>query len=158
RVPNVRWVGLGVDPALCAPPIEPGRSGRLGYLGRLANEKGIDLVIAAAPAIERATGLRIVIAGEGPAPRMVRAAARRGVVDAVGALPRDEVPSFLRSVDALIVPGRYETFSLATAEALAAGTPVIAANCGGAGELVTRSGGGITFTAGDPGALADAVA
>lgn len=68
-----------------------------------------------------------------------------------------EIPGFLRSVDALIVPGRYETFSLATAEALASGTPVIAARRGGSGELVTRSSGGLTFPPGNAAGLASAV-
>jgi alpha-1,6-mannosyltransferase len=157
RVPNVRWVGLGVDPVLCAAPIDPVRRGRVGYLGRLAADKEIALVLAAAPAIERATGARVAIAGDGPAAPEVRAAARRGLVDALGPLARSEVPAFLRSLDALIVPGRYETFSLATAEALAAGTPVVAARRGGSGELVTRSGGGATFAPGCAAGLAEAV-
>lgn len=157
QVPHVCWVGLGVDPAVCAAPLDTARHGRVGYLGRLAADKEIALVLAAAPAIVRATGVRIAIAGDGPARPQVRAAARRGLVDAIGPLARSEVPGFLRSIDALIVPGRYETFSLATAEALAAGTPVVAARRGGSGELVTRSGGGATFAPGNAAELADAV-
>lgn len=156
QVPNVRWVGLGVDPALCATPLEAVRHGRVGYLGRLASDKEIALVLAAAPAIAQ-SGVRIAIAGSGPFDAEVRAAARRGLVDALGPIGRGDVPAFLRSVDALIVPGRYETFSLATAEALAIGTPVIAARRGGSGELVTRSGGGATFAPGNAAALAEAV-
>src|SRR5262249_1871788 len=156
HVPNVRWVGLGVDPALCREPIEAARRGRIGYLGRLAAEKEGALVVRAAPAIERATGARVVIAGDGPAAPGVRAAAHRGIVDALGPLPRPDVPAFLRSLDALIVPGRHETFSLAGAEALAVGTPVVATRIGAAGELVARSGGGVTFMAGSAPALAQA--
>lgn len=156
-VPNVRWVGLGIDPALCTPPLDPGRRGRIGYLGRLAAEKELGLLLAAAPAIERATGARIAIAGDGPIGPRIRAAARRGLVDAVGPVPRAEVPAFLRSLDALVVPGRYDTFSLATAEALAVGTPVVAPWSGGAGELVVRSGGGLTFAPGNAGDLFEAV-
>jgi glycosyltransferase involved in cell wall biosynthesis len=157
QVPHVRWVGLGVDPAICAAPLNALRHGRVGYLGRLTADKEIALVLAAAPAIMRTTGARIAIAGDGPARHHVRAAARRGLVDAIGPLRRGEVAGFLRGLDALIVPGRYETFSLATAEALAVGTPVIAAGQGGSGELVARSGGGATFAPGSAAALADAV-
>lgn len=157
RVPNVRWVGLGVDPALCAIPLEPVRHGRVGYLGRLAADKEVALVLAAAADIERTTGVRVAIAGDGPGASQVRAAARRGLVDALGPLARSDIPRFLRSIDALLVPGRYETFSLATAEALASGTPVIAARRGGSGELVTRSGGGLTFPPGNSAGLAAAV-
>jgi glycosyltransferase involved in cell wall biosynthesis len=157
RVPNVRWVGLGVDPALCAAPLEPARHGRIGYLGRLHADKEIELLLATAASIERTAGVRITIAGDGPAAPLVRAAARQGLVDVLGPLAHSEVPEFLRSIDALIVPGRYETFSLATAEALACGTPVIAARRGGSGELVTRSGGGLTFAPGNAAGLAAAV-
>ena len=51
---------------------------------------------------------------------------------------------------------RVETFSLSTAEALACGTPVVAPAAGGAGELVTRSGGGLCFPPGDARALTSA--
>lgn len=157
RVPNVQCIGLGVDPALCTAPIVHERHGRVGYLGRLSADKEIALVLAAAPAIERATGLRVAIAGDGPAAPAVRAAAARGIVDALGPLAHGDVPGFLRTVDALIVPGRYETFSIAAAEALAVGTPVVAAWRGGAGELVARSGGGATFEPGCAAALTGAV-
>ena len=157
QVPNVRWVGLGVDPALCDAPLTATPTGRIGFLGRLAMDKEIALVLAAAPAIVRATGVRIAIAGDGPARGAVRAAARSGLVDAVGPIARSDVAGFLRSLDLLMVPGRAETFSLAAAEALAAGTPVVAALGSGSGELVTRSGGGATFEPGSAAALADAV-
>ncbi|MCE9580168.1 MAG: glycosyltransferase [Deltaproteobacteria bacterium] len=154
-VPRVRWVGLGVDPALADRAMRVETLGRLGYLGRLADDKEIGVVLAAAPLIARATGARIAIAGAGPRAADVHAAAARGEVDAVGVV--EDVAGFLDSVDALIVPGRYESFGLAAAEALAAGRPVIAADSGGAAELVTRSGGGLTFAAGSPRALTDAV-
>lgn len=157
RVPNVRWVGLGVDPALCEAPIHAERRGRVGYLGRLSGDKELALVIAAAPEITRTTGARVVIAGDGPARPLVDAAARAGSIDAVGPLARGEIGGFLASLDALIVPGRYETFSLAAAEALAAGTPVIAPRRGGAGELVARSGGGTTFEPGSAPGLVTAL-
>ncbi len=157
HVPNVRWVGLGVDPALCSAPLAPARGARVGFLGRLAADKEISLVLAAAPAIERATGRRVAIAGDGPQAPAVRAAGRRGLVDVLGPLARADVPGFLRGLDALIVPGRHETFSLATAEALGAGTPVVAAGQGAACELVARSGGGVTFTPGSAPALVAAV-
>ncbi len=154
-VPRVRWVGLGVEPALADRPISSGTIGRLGYLGRLADDKEIGVVLAAAPLITRATGARIAIAGAGPRAAEVHAAAARGEVDAVGVV--DDVAGFLAGVDGLIVPGRHESFGLAAAEALAAGRPVIAADRGGAAELVRRSGGGLTFRAGSAEALAAAV-
>jgi glycosyltransferase involved in cell wall biosynthesis len=59
------------------------------------------------------------------------------------------VAALLREADAVVAPGRYESFSLATAEALASGVPAVVAGEGGAHELVARSGGGIGFLPGD---------
>lgn len=158
-VPRVRWVGLGVDLERFRPgPRRDGAARRLAYLGRLAADKEVEVVLAAAPAIRRMTGARIAIAGGGPlAPRVAKAAAR-GDVEALGVIDRAAAAALLAEVDALIVPGRHETFGLAAAEAMACATPVIAADRGGACELVERSGGGLTFAAGAPGDLAACVA
>lgn len=155
-VPRVRWVGLGVDPDRFACDVGRPPRGRLGFLGRLAADKEVDLLLAAAPAIARATGARVVIAGDGPQAPAVRAAADRGEVEAVGLVAAADVPAFLASLDALVVPSRYESFGLAAAEALAAGTPIVTADRGGAAELAARSGAGVTFAAGSPAALAAA--
>ena len=57
--------------------------------------------------------------------------------------------ALLASIDAVIVPGRHESFSLVTAEAMACGVPVVVAHEGGAAELVACSGGGVSFRSGD---------
>ncbi len=158
-VPRVRWVGLGVDLELFRPGVRRDRSvRRLAYLGRLAAEKEVGVLLDAAPRIARATGARITIGGAGPLAPQVAEAAARGEVEALGLLDRGAAAALLAEIDAVIVPGRHETFGLAAAEAMACGTPVIAADRGGACELVERSGGGLTFAAGSPDALLAAVA
>jgi glycosyltransferase involved in cell wall biosynthesis len=47
------------------------------------------------------------------------------------------VAEFVRQADLFVLPSLFETFSLATAEALAAGTPVLATRCGGPEEYIT---------------------
>jgi glycosyltransferase involved in cell wall biosynthesis len=153
-VPRVRWVGLGVDIDTFRPPGGRERARRFGYLGRLAADKELDVLLAAAPRILFETGARVAIAGEGPLAPAVRAAARRGEVEMLGLLSPAESADFLASLDVLIVPGRHESFGLAAAEALACATPVLAADRGGACELVTGAGAGATFRAGDATALA----
>jgi alpha-1,6-mannosyltransferase len=156
-VPRVRVLGLGVD----ADHFRP-RSGthgrRVGYVGRLADDKEVGVLLAAAAAIARSTGARVSIAGDGPQRPSVDEAAARGDIEALGQLSRDEVATFLASLDVLVVPGRYETFGLAALEALACGTPVIAAVGSGAAELAERSGAGATFAAGSSHELAAAIA
>ena len=52
-------------------------------------------------------------------------------------------------------PPRIETFGLSALEALASGTPLLAADRGGGAETVQRSAAGATFASGDAGALAE---
>ena len=54
-----------------------------------------------------------------------------------GVKTKQEVAEFVRQADLFVLPSLFETFSLATAEALAAGTPVLATRCGGPEEYIT---------------------
>jgi len=63
----------------------------------------------------------------------------------------------LASSDVVVLTSGTETFSLATAEALACGTPVVGPARGAVGELVVESGGGLAFTAGSSSALGHAL-
>jgi phosphatidylinositol alpha 1,6-mannosyltransferase len=164
EIPRVRWVGLGVDVDLFRPArpssdagAPPGRV--VAYSGRLAGEKGFTTLLRAWSAIHDATGAELHVAGAGPQQvQLARLAARRPDVVYRGCFqtPAD-VAAFLASAALVVTPGARETFSLSTAEALACGTPVVAPDAGGAGELVARSGGGALFQQGDPVALANAV-
>ena len=68
----------------------------------------------------------------------------------------EAVAAAFGSADLVVQPGPYETFSLATLEALATGAPVVTADAGGAAELA-REFGGETFQTGSPEALAAAI-
>lgn len=152
-VPRVARVGLGVDARRFALRQRFGRTGRVCYVGRLSRDKEVALLLAAAPRLA-AAGHELLVAGDGPlAVRFRRARGLRYL----GALAPDEIGDLLRDSDACLVPGRYETFSFATAEALACGTPVVCADRGAAVELVERSGCGEAFRAGDARALVAAV-
>jgi alpha-1,6-mannosyltransferase len=152
-VPDVRWVGLGVDTLTFRPRArrpEPRTSLRVGYAGRLATEKDVELVLDAAPEIHAATGAEVVVAGDGPlAPRVQTMARARAGVRYVGLIrEREAMAEFLADCDVVLAPGRHETFSLAAAEAMACGTPVIGARRGGNGELVSGAGTDLGFRAG----------
>ena len=54
-----------------------------------------------------------------------------------------------------MAPSSTETAGLSAIEALACGTPVLAADRGGVAETVGRSGAGTLFASGDAGALAE---
>jgi alpha-1,6-mannosyltransferase len=154
-VPRVRWVGLGVDPDRFAPGDD--RREGFAYVGRLAAEKGFDDVLAAAPRLAVMSGRPVVVLGAGPLERAARRAEARGHLRLAGLGAPDAVADAMRGALAVIAPGRHETFSLAAAEAMACGTPVLGADRAGNGELLA-AGGGVGFAAGSPDDLVRAAA
>jgi len=63
-------------------------------------------------------------------------------------------PELLQDMDCLVSPAHREALSVARLEALAAGVPVLAANSGGARDLIHPSRNGWLFRSGDPDDLA----
>ena len=167
-VERVVRVGLGVDlerfhPARRASAaVTRSRHGLPGgplaiYVGRLAVEKEVDLLLNAWPEVERRTGARLVLVGDGPARRRLQ---RRAGSDRHHWLPfqcdRERLADLLAAVDLAVAPCSIETFGLSALEALSTGTPLLSADRGGVAETVGRSGAGATFDSGDAGALAAA--
>ena len=102
---------------------------------RLSPEKGIDVAIEAAAS----TGIRLRVAGEGPAAaELAELAARSGApVEFVGRLERASVARELAGAAMVLMPSRYHEFAPYSAlEAMAAGVPVIASSLGGLPELI----------------------
>ncbi len=126
------------------------------YVGRLAVEKEVDLLLTAWPEVQRRTGARLVLVGEGPARRRLQ---RRPGSERFHWLPfqrdRDGLADLLAAVDLAVAPCSIETFGLSALEAMASGTPLLSADRGGVAETVGRSGAGAVFRSGDPVALAD---
>jgi alpha-1,6-mannosyltransferase len=128
------------------------------YVGRLAAEKEVELLLAAWPEVERRTGARLVLVGDGPAKRRLQ---RRAGSERFTWLPfqpdRDRLADLLAGADLAVAPCSIETFGLSALEALASGTPLVSADRGGVAETVARSGAGAVFASGRPGALAETV-
>ena len=74
----------------------------------------------------------------------------------LGHLPRDAVLQSLSMASLAVVPSRVETFSMAAAESIACGTPVVVTRCGGPEDFVDASV-GATVPVEDPAALAEAI-
>jgi alpha-1,6-mannosyltransferase len=126
------------------------------YVGRVAGEKDLDVLLRGWLRVEQRTGTRLVIVGDGPA--------RRALSTSPGGdraiwLPfqrdRDQLADLYAAVDLYVAPGPAETFGLASVEALASGTPVLSVNQGGVAETVTRSGAGMLYASGDSSNLAE---
>jgi glycosyltransferase involved in cell wall biosynthesis len=105
--------------------------------GRLAPEKGVEVAIDAC----RETGIPLVVAGDGPRRAALQAHARGADVRFPGQLGEDDLAGLRRESAIAVVPSRSaETFSLAAAEAMAAGVPVAASAVGALPELVAAEG------------------
>src|SRR5690606_9841845 len=101
---------------------------RLLFVGRFDRQKGVDIFCEVLKRLgSRAYGV------------MVGGAVLHDSINleypynvrTVGWRPKNELASFYRSADILVVPSRWEGFGLVAAEAMSLGCPVIASNVGG---------------------------
>jgi len=130
----------------------------LGMVSRLTWQKGIDLLLAALPAIER-LGAQLVVVGTGDAEfeRALQAAAAAHPGRIAVHLGYDEALAHQvqAGVDALLVPSRFEPCGLTQLCALRYGAIPVVARVGGLADtvvdanpmaLATGAGTGIVFT------------
>ena len=130
----------------------------IAFAGRLTAQKSLSRALEA---VRAADGVRLVIAGDGPDRATLEAQAERlGLDDRVrflGAQPRERVVELFHAADATILTSSWENFPHTVVEALAVGTPVLAMEAGGVGEVVEDGVNGLLVPAGDTSALAEAV-
>ena len=120
-------------------------------VSRLEAYKRVDLVLEA---FRRLPQRRLVVIGEGPEMRRLRASAPPNVA-LVGRLPSAQVREHMQRARAFLFAG-IEDFGIVIAEAQACGTPVIAFGAGGAAEIV-REETGVLFREQTPEALLEAL-
>src|SRR5579872_2888450 len=133
-------------------------SGGVLFAGRLAPEKGVDVLVEA---VGRLDGARLDIAGDGPErPRLEHLAdsVAPGRVTFHGLLPKERVDALLGAAPVVVLPARwYENQPMVILEALSAGVPVVASDLGGASELIEPGVDGDLVPHSDPAALAAAL-
>jgi len=135
---------------------------RLLYVGRLAVEKGVDVLIAACGLLPASLPFELDIVGTGPCEESLRRSIQGlglgGRVHMLGARPRHELGPVYAAHDIACVPSLSEPLGGVVLEALASGIPVIATNVGGNPFMVRDSVNGLLVAPADPRALADAIA
>jgi len=111
------------------------------YVGRLAPEKNLDLLLRAfAQIASRTTDTYLILAGSGKSRSRLEARARvLGVhrrVRFAGFLGRTKLDPLYQAADVFLFPSKTETQGLAVGEALAASLPCVVVSAGGAPESV----------------------
>ncbi len=155
----------GVDLDTFRPLARPALRARLGLdgptvlsAGLLVEAKGHHLAIEA---LTRLAGVQLVIAGDGPMARELRALAERlGVSERVrftGNLARADLIEYYNAADALVLASAREGMPNVVLEALACGTPVVAADVGGVAEIVDSPHAGVLLAERSAAALAGAL-
>lgn len=140
NVRNVRRWGRGVDAELFHPSKRDeklrrswdasGKKSIVGFVGRLAAEKGVHRLSA----LNDRDDIQLVIVGDGPERPLLEAQLPTAVF--TGALKGEELARAYASLDLFVHAGEFETFCQSIQEAQASGVPTIGPRAGGPVDLI----------------------
>ena len=164
--PRLRIWSRGVDTELFGPHrrsenvrarVAPGADKVLVYVGRLAGEKRVDVVLDAFSLVRERMGPKtaLVFVGDGPAAQGLKARAPEGV-HFTGFLRGVQLAEAYAAADLFVFASETETFGNVCLEALASGLPAVVADKGGVKETVIPGRTGLRARPGDPAAFAEA--
>ncbi len=136
------------------------------FVGRIDPLKGIDRLLMAMTYLEKHQGLRLVVVGgdddsEAEVERLQRLSHKLRIQDSVtfaGPVGHEVLPSYYSAAHVCVIPSYHESFGLVALEALACGTPVVAAGVGGIENVVRQGETGYVVKDNDPLRLADRIA
>ncbi|MGC5325646.1 1,4-alpha-glucan branching protein domain-containing protein [Brevibacillus sp. SYSU BS000544] len=124
------------------------------YVGRLVREKGVHLLLEAAPFILREhPEAKFVIAGKGPMlDELMRQAEQSGIKEKVlfaGFIDDPTRNAIFQLADAAVFPSLYEPFGIVALEASIYRTPLLVADTGGLAEIISHGVNGVKMYPGD---------
>ncbi|MGI9616402.1 MAG: glycosyltransferase family 4 protein [Acidimicrobiales bacterium] len=155
-------VHCGVHPNAYTPVTHEGGGRRVLFVGRLADLKGVTVLLAALQRVKKERpDVELTIVGDGPdRARFEDVAEDLDVADRVsfvGYRSQAEVADHLAETDVFVLPSFAEGVPVTLMEAMASGVPVVATRVGGVAELVDDGTNGSLVEAGDAVSLADAI-
>lgn len=161
---RVHLIPPGVNPSLFEGPFEDPFAGvgkpRVLFVGRLAPQKGVGTLVAAAGLLEDPSA-QVLLVGDGPERKALEREPKRiGVGDRVhfvGFLAHERLPAVLAHADLLVLPSIYEELGPVLLEAMQAGLPIVASKTGGIPDVIEDGVNGLLVPPGNPGALARAI-
>ncbi len=138
--------------------VKPGEDVIL-FLGRLVKEKGIEVLIDAAPFILSVHPLaKFVIAGAGNIEKQLKQKVRSLNLEQkivfTGFVSDEFRIQLYKNASVAVFPSLYEPFGIVALEAMAAGTPVVASDTGGLSEIIKHGINGLKALPGNANSLA----
>ncbi|GAB6048156.1 hypothetical protein JCM19379_19840 [Methyloparacoccus murrellii] len=136
----------------------------VGFVGRLAHVKGVDVLLRAAASLTAdRPDVHWVVVGDGSEraelESLAEALGLSAAVHFVGAVAREDIYSAIKGFDIGVMPSRpgLEGFGLSALEAMACGVPLVASAVDALPEVVLDGETGILAPPGEPVALAAAL-
>lgn len=143
------------------PPASPLGTGGALFVGRLEYRKGIDTLIQAWPSVDTDDTLRLVGSDvvDYRTNTPIGASLLKGIdrTEFLGPQPPERVKQLQAEASVIVVPSPDDNFPFTCVEAMAAGRIVVAANHGGASEMIEHGTSGLLFEPYDPAALAQSL-
>jgi glycosyltransferase involved in cell wall biosynthesis len=168
RRSQVSPMGVDLRESFVPDPTVEREAGRILFVGRLVEKKGVEVLLHALPSIiEAVPHARLTIVGFGPLEGDLRKeCSDRGldeVVTFAGAKPQDALARYYQSAAAFVAPfrpaasGDQEGLGLVLVEALGCGCPVVTSDVPAVRDVVSAISGATQVPPGDVEALARAV-
>ena len=141
---QVRLIPNGVNTDLFSPNDNYPDKFQVLFTGRLAHQKGVDVLLKAIKILEArntlGSDISFVICGTGPLKDKVDTYAKRSqYLTYEGFVAEERLPDLYRSASLFVMPSRRETFGLVAVEAMASGVPVLVSDTPGPRTFVKNS-------------------
>ena len=129
------------------------------YVGRMAHEKGVFVLLNATPQILAQMGgkVKLVIIGGGNTNKLKEQAWNLGIGERcnfTGFMSDEDLDKFQTIADCAVFPSLYEPFGIVALESFAARVPVVVSDTGGLPEVVQHDLTGVVTHANNPNSLA----
>ena len=129
------------------------------YVGRMTYEKGVCVLINAAPKVlkEMNNAVKFVIIGGGNTDNLKEQAWNLGIWDKcyfTGFMSDEDLDKFQTIADCAVFPSLYEPFGIVALESFAARVPVVVSKTGGLSEVVQHTKTGVVTYPNNPDSLA----
>lgn len=136
--------------------LAPGAGVILLYVGRLAPEKRLEILLQAFARVRTRASCKValILVGDGPMASRVRERSGEGV-HLTGYLTGEALASAYASADIFGFPSDTETFGNVVTEAMSSGLPVVGVDRGGVRDIIQDGTTGFLVSPGDPEAMAE---